>query len=683
MTRKPWLRASCAFFTSAALIAPSVACAATPETRIAPKSSAYVASNIVPESAEPRLSRTQKLALLRQKIKYVFVLFQENRSFDQYFGTYPGANGLFYPNGTPTFAKQPIVTVVNNQNTISAISTFKVPNSVTVTGTNTQVPIYPADLDSVDHSHAGVVNDIDYANGVTKNDRYALNEEGLTTDASGNIVSRSTGAPLSSLPTLTEFQVQRGELVMSHLDCDAAPFLWQYADRFAMFDNFHMTINGPSAPNAVSLIAGQTGLTEWAKHPSLSNAGVIGTSLASTGGVPLVNDQGPFAGSNFDTSPIKPPYGPNDVPASAPTLNQTYASLPLSFMGSNINKIIKHDQNPALDLLDVQSDIATVASKDAPVHWGWYQEGYGLEPTDVTGVATHATYITHHNGPQYFGYVGDNPVEQQHLHALGNFIQDVTNQALPAKGGVFYVRGGYGNNDGLIPVDPSANVQRAFVGSDDHPGYSDGQIAESLLADSINAIAASPYWAHSAIIITYDETDGYFDHVPESIRVNDPFGNPLSGGPRIPAIVISPFAKVHAISSKYAEHSSVIKFIDELFNLVPLQRLPDEANAEAIATNTIQPNMGPIDADPSISDLTEVFDNARLSGTAAPLPPAFAEIPRNAVLSLPHYGGQGCEFLQIVPTDYVNGGIVDPAPIDFNPRPGTSPGIPTSGTWTP
>ncbi len=679
MTRNQWLRASCACFTAFGMVAPTTMCAAADDLRLAPPSSALVSSHIVPAAQEPKLSHQAKLALLRQKIKYVFVLFQENRSFDLYFGTYPGANGIYPANGQPGLV-QPLVDSGNN---VTSISPFKIPSTVTVTGTTTQVPIYPADLDSVDHSHTGIVNDIDYSNGNTLNDRYALNEEGLTTNAQGQIVSRTTGAPLSSLPPPTLLQKQRGELVMGHLDCDTAPFLWQYADRFALFDNFHMTVTGPSTPNAVAVLAGQSGLTQWALHPNESNAGVIGTSLASSGGEPIVGDPGPFAGSSLDTSPIKPPYNPADENPATPALNQTYASLPLSFMGSNIQQIIQSDQNPALDLLDVQHDIAKISAKDLPVNWGWYQEGYDAEPTDNGGPATHATYIVHHEGPQYFGYLGDNTAEQQNLHGLADFTKAVNAQALPAGGGVFYVRGGYGNNDGLVPLDPTTKIQQAFAGSDDHPGYSDSQIGEALLADSINAIANSPYWSQSAIIVTYDETDGYYDHVPAAIRVNDPFGAPLEGGPRIPTIVISPYATVHGISGKYSEHSSIIKFINELFELVPLEKLPDEANAKVIGAATIQPNMGPADDDPSIGDLTEAFDNGRLTGAAAPLPGSYAAIPQNLVLSLPHYGGKGCYFLNMQPTDYVNGVLQDPAPVDFNPRPGASPGIPSSGTWTP
>ena len=88
---------------------------------------------------------------------------------------------------------------------------------------------------------------------------------------------------------------------------------------------------------------------------------------------------------------------------------------------------------------------------------------------------------------------------------------------------------------------PARRSRRAFQGNDDHPGYSDAQISEALLADSINAIASSKYWPESAIIITYDETDGLYDHTQPKIRSWDPLGNALDQGPRIPAIVISPY----------------------------------------------------------------------------------------------------------------------------------------------
>ena len=500
---------------------------------IAPPSGPTVRPFVFFPHLEPGLSHDQKLALLRKQIKYVFVLFQENRSFDHYFGTYPGANGLFSKpaSATPGFVQQ----IVNTDGSVGTISPFLIPQTVTAT-TGATVPLYPADTASVDHSHVGIDNSLDIdSNKVAHNDRYALNEEGLTT-LNGQIVSRSTGLPATSPPTLK--QKQMGELVMGHLDCDTVPFLWQYADRFTMFDNFHQTIIGPSTPNAIAMIAGQSGETQWVLHPNegsnVSGSASNPPALQNSGGEPVVGHPGPFPGSNLDTSAVKPPWNSGDENPATPALNQTYASLPLSFMGKNIEKTISTDENPTADLADVRNDIKKIAGDNLPpTAWGWYQEGYDHEPTDGSGPATHSSYVLHHNGPQYFGYVGDNPAVAANLHGLADFFTDIAEQHLPRQGGVFYIRGGYDNNDGLVPVDPNPTVRADFPGSDDHPGYSDAQISEALLADEINAIAQSPYWQQSAIIITYDETDGLYDHAVPRLRAFDPEGSPLSGGPRI------------------------------------------------------------------------------------------------------------------------------------------------------
>jgi phospholipase C len=647
---------------------------------IGPASSDMVKQYTRDPAQEPTLSHAEKLRLLQKNIKYVFVLFQENRSFDFHFGTFPGANGLFSKPAADTLGfKQAIV---DTDGSVGTISPFLITQTVTDVNGNT-VPLYPADTDSVDHSHSGMDNSLDVnAGGFAHNDRYALNAEGLT-GKDGHIVSLATGAPPTANPTLAA--KQRAELVMSHIDCDTVPFLWQYADRFTLFDNFYQSAIGPSTPNAIAMIAGQTGETQWALHPNEGSNNTGSSVIATSGGEPVVSDSGPFAGSNLDTSPVKPPYNPSDSSPATPALNQTYASLPLSFMGDQIEQAIQTDENPALDLADVQHDIQTIASGPRPVNWGWYQEGYDKEPTDTSGTASHNSYIVHHNGPQYFGYVGDNPQQTTHLHGLGDFYSDVAAQRLPTSGGVFYVRGGNRNIAGLKPADPNPVLQANALGDDDHPGYSDTQISEALLAQEINAIASSPYWKNSAIIIAYDETDGLYDHMEPHIRTFDPEGNPLAGGPRIPAIVISPFSQVHAISHDYSEHSSVIKFIDELFNLTPLADLPDEVRGRKLGMQEFgQKDLGPVDDKVAeITDMFSAFDNARLTGQADPLPGEYAEIPEATVQSVPPYSGQGCYALNIVPSDYVGGKLIDPPPADFNPRPGTTPGTPTSGTWTP
>ena len=645
-----------------------------PVVQIAPKSSDVVAQYTRSVVDAPNLTHAQKLALIQKKIKYVFVLYQENRSFDFYFGTYPGANGLFSQTAseTPGFV-QPIVLTSGS---VGTISPFKIPQSVTDVHGKT-VLLYPEDTDSVNHGHTAIDAKLNLnTSNVAQNNRYAFTEEGLKGTLSPDGTTYTGAAP-------TEQQVQKGELVVSHVDCDTAPFLWNYADRFTLFDNFFDTVIGPSTPNAIAMIAGQSGMTQWVKHPTL------GSNYTTTNAqLPVTGDPQPFWGSALDVltppsekQPVDNPGGVSSNPAS----NLTFATLPLSFMGDQIKKITANDLDPAFDLLDVQGDIQKIAGDhNKPVNWGWYQEGYDHEPTDPAGPATNFDYIAHHNGVQYFGYEANNLGETQaHLKGLGDFFTAINANALPKGGGVFYVRGGYGNLDGLIPRSPSPAVEKAFPGNDDHPGYSDAQISEAMLADSINAIASSEYWPESAIIITYDETDGLYDHTQPQIRSFDPLGFALDQGPRIPAIVISPYAEAHAISHEATEHGSIIKFIDELYNLTPLADLPDEAAARALGAKTYGQNyLGPSDDQTlGVGDLFSAFDNARLKGNAAPLPAQYAMIPAGQITSLPHFGGQGCRALQITPTDIVDGVLIDPAPADVNPRPSTNPGLPTSGTW--
>ena len=417
-------------------------------------------------SVGPQVAHMIKQAVLRSKIKHVFIIFQENRSFDHYFGTFPGAAGPFSQPASQVLGfKQPIV---NTDGTVGSVSPFVIPQTVRAVNGAT-VPLYPADTGSIDHSETGIDNsmDVNAATLLAANDRYALDEEGLTTNAAGQIVSTSTGLPATTPPTLA--QKQMGELAVSHLDCNTIPFLWQYASAFTLFDDFHQTVIGPSTPNAIAMIAGQSGLTQWALHPGQSTGAGGKTSFGlplSNSGVPVVADPAPFAGSNFDPAAVQPPQNVNDESPASPAITQTYASLPLSFMGNKIKQVLSADQNPALDLADIQDDIRTIAGENLPpTNWAWYQLGYDLEPLDPTnntGGNPHYDYITHHNGPQYFGYLGDNTtIQKKHLFGQAKFYTDLAGGTLPNKG-VFYIRGGYGNIDGLKPVDPNPALAGVF-----------------------------------------------------------------------------------------------------------------------------------------------------------------------------------------------------------------------------
>ncbi|CCW35396.1 phospholipase C [Chthonomonas calidirosea] len=606
-----------------------------------------IARYTVPENKEPVLSREELLQLVRKKIRYVFILYQENRSFDHYFGTFPGAEGLFsHPAAeTPGFY-QPLIGVDGLTRTIHP---FRIGPAE-----------FAADTDDVDHSHDGIVTKMHIVDGKPQMDRFALTEE--------RRISREGNPSLKA--------VQFGELTMAYVDGDTVPFYWRYANRFVLFDHIFQQMTGPSTPGNLSIIAAQSGMTQWMLHPELAFKG------GYSPGVPVLNDANPFWGSSEDkTTEGRMPYNPEDL-RYPPQLNLTFATLPLSLTGKQAKEVTQHDRDPDKDLADVLDDVSFLSNSGGDrIPWGWFEEGFDKEPTDdndadpTDAAGLHASYITHHNGPQYFGYIANNPEMSKSLRGLKDFFEAIDHRKLPDRG-VFYVKGGYRNIFGMKPGDPDPKVQKSFLGDDDHPGYSDAQISEAMVAEAINHIAHSPYWKQCAIIITWDDSEGDYDHVPPPLRAVGPDGKWLSDGPRVPLIFISPFARTHAIIHEVGDTASVVKFVDAVFGLTPLADLPDEKKGRAIGEQKGLQNMGPFDdITPDITDLLSAFDPARLAGKAAALPPSYVEIPENVVRILPQLSGYGLRQIGIVPTDY-RLGIKNEIPPDFNPRPGTNPTVP-------
>ena len=619
---------------------------------------------LISEDHESHMSQGDVIKLLQKRVKYVFVIYQENRSFDSYFGTFPHAEGLFsHPaHETPGFFQS----IVNTDGSTGTIHPFRIgpfdqcPNSK-VNGV-ASTSCYAADTDDIDHSHPRIVAKMDVQNGTALMDQFANVEE----------LKRYTPPAKPSLQAK-----QFGELAMAYEDCDTVPLLWGYADKFVLFDNIFQTMTGPSTPGNLAIIGAQAGQTQWARH--------IGEAYPDNGssaaGVPVLNDRDPFWGSASDTTPppFRQPVTGGGAGTTSPQLNLTFATLPLTLAGRDLEEITEQDRDPGGDLADVQEDVKFInALHQSSVPFGWYEEGYDKEPTDNQGGTdsdgTHASYITHHNGPQYFGYIANNPEMTKQLHGLGDFFSALDNRTLPKHGGVFYVKGGFENLFNLTPVNPDATVRSNFGGDDDHPGYSDAQISEAMVAEAINKIANSPYWNESAIIITWDDSEGDYDHVPPPIRNLGPDKSQISSGPRVPLLVISPFARTHHIAHAQGTQSSVVKFIDAVFNLPPLATLPDELEGRVLGeTKLQQKDLGPEDAfTPGITDLLDAFSPARLSGKADPLPPYYVTYSEALIQTLPgNWGFGGCKYLGITTTDRALG-ISNEIPSDFNPRPSTN-----------
>lgn len=500
-------------------------------------------------------ARQHMIANLRSHIHHVFLIYQENRSFDSYFGSFPGADNL--------------ATLEARQHG------FRQWDAIGKTWVKPYL-LKAADTVDADHSREALIAKTDGG----RMDHFIAYEEEHLVDVS---------------LTSPQYARQVGLLTMAHEDCSTVPFLWMYAHRFTLYDHIFQAMYGPSTPGNIDLIAGQTGQTQAARHPNETSRSVFAT------GEPVVNDADPDFG----------PYAfPNEARGTH-QLDQTYATLMLSLSGRNAPEA-------KIDSDDIKDDIGELAKLNHQVvPWAWYQEGFGNGDGN-----NHPAYIPHHNAPQYFGYIRKNAPFWSGEHDLVDFFDTIEKRQLPQQG-VFFIKGGRENPFGWKPANPLA---QSILGDDDHPGYADSQLSESLVAKVVNAVAHSPYWQDSAIIIIWDDSEGFYDHVPPPQFEPCPDKHPCGDGPRVPLLLISPYAKSGGIISDPGDHASFPKFLDVLFELPALASLPDE--------KAYMPE-GPRDANPRLADLLGGFDPARLDGRRAPIAASEAEIPDSVVNHFP------------------------------------------------
>jgi phospholipase C len=330
-------------------------------------------------------------------------------------------------------------------------------------------------------------------------------------------------------------------LVMGYYDGNTVTALWNYAQHYALSDNSYNTQFGPSAPGAINLISGNTANAYYVSGGS--TAGVLaggGTSGA------LVGDGRP---AGDDCNPT----------------GKTYVSFPAGTM--NVG-----------DLLNNAGSGYT---------WGWFQGGFGATSFS-NGIATCAAssvglagstadYVAHHEPFQYYP-------ETQNLHHLPPTssakigFQDQANHQ-------------YDLSDFLTALAanqlPAVSYIKAKAVYDAHPGYSDPLDEQTFVVNTINAIMANKYWKDTAIIIAYDDSDGWYDHqmdplVNQSQSATDDAltGSGLCGsntsattqgrcgyGPRTPLLVISPYAKPNYVDHQITDQSSILQFIETNWSL--------------------------------------------------------------------------------------------------------------------
>jgi phospholipase C len=493
-------------------------------------------------------------------IKHVIVVFGENVSFDHYFGTYPNAQNNTgetpFTAATGTPAANTVQAPLNVNSSFAAIASPTLltanPNTVTVDGGTTTVnPFRLAAMqaETSDQGHGYAAEQKAYDNGMMDlfpTDTGSAESAALNTGTSAPAVALTKGA------------------VMAYFDGNTLGTWWNLAQNYALNDNSYTTQFGPSSPGAINLISGQTnGVVLPAAESAPSSVVADGN-----GGLTLIGD-------------------------SDPTGDTCSSTTTVSLSSKNIG-----------DLLNAKG-----------ITWGWFQGGFDLTVTNANGTtgcarstpqtATDSTtsgdYVQHHEPFQYYASTA-NPahIRPASVETIGySTLEDGTALADHHQ---------YDTHDFFDALDvgnlAAVSYLKAPSFEDGHPGNSNPLDEQNFVKRVVAAVQNSPFWASTAIIFAYDDSDGWYDHqappiVNQSTTADDfltgtgtcagvgfqqgltttatpllgvPPGDggaaaPVQGrcgyGTRIPLLVVSPYAKKNFIDHTLTDQSSVLKFIED------------------------------------------------------------------------------------------------------------------------
>ena len=319
-------------------------------------------------------------------------------------------------------------------------------------------------------------------------------------------------------------------VVMGYYDGNTVAAMWNYAQHFAMSDNSYGTTFGPSTPGALNLTSGNTAPVDPANT----------TNVSAVNGVSVVSD-------------------------ADPTYDDCSAGTTIAMQGQNVGNLLN----------------------TAGITWGWFQGGF--RPTATTagkavcgatstnGAGSTADYSAHHEPFQYYlstsnphhlpptstAVIGTNSDQANHQYDLVDFWAAVDAGRMPA-----------------------VSFLKAKKIQDGHAGYSSPLDEQTFLVQTINRLENTREWNETAVIIAYDDSDGWYDHQIGPIvnhsngtsdfltgvgSCGDSVKNPPLGGfesrcgygPRLPLVVVSPWAKRNFVDSTTTDQSSVLRFIED------------------------------------------------------------------------------------------------------------------------
>jgi phospholipase C len=502
-------------------------------------------------------------------IKHLVVIFQENVSYDHYFGTYPNAMNL--PGETPFHAKRStprnnnLVTPLDVNNHFGTLTGVDLLNNnpnknnpANGAGAVNPFRLSPAQVLTADQGHNESPEESAYNNGKM--------------DSFPKFIG-TAGPPPVGPPAA----VGTTGLTMGYFDGNTVTALWNYAQHFALNDNNFTTQFGPSTPGAINLISGQT--------------------------------------NGFDAT--KNIYKPDGVTLAHPT-HEAFGDA--AHLTSNLTEIGDGDplgdvcSNPTLDQVQMHGRNVGDLLNAKGITWGSFMGGFDLTIVNADGSTgcnrltkptapgtpafTSVDYIPHHAWFQYFKSTSNpNHTRPSSVAAIGHSAIPGTNTPEPANHN-------YDINDFFAALKahnlPAVSFLKAAAFEDGHAGYSDPLDEQHFLVRVINALQKSPEWSSTAVIVLYDDSDGWYDHqMPPIVNpsfnatvdtlngpgvcntsngfqqgkttpatpLNGAFGQPVQGrcgyGTRMPLLVVSPFARRNHVDHTLTDQTSVLRFIED------------------------------------------------------------------------------------------------------------------------
>lgn len=467
----------------------------------------------------PLVTLDQSVSSLKAKINHVVVIYQENWSFDAQYGKFPGANGI----ANATAATQNQVYCNAGSTAYTALQTLP---SAYLSGpsangcswnaaqTGTQVDArVPAGLPVKPFDLAAYVPTSSLSGDIIH--RYWHHQ--LQID-NGVLETPANGA--YSNDKYVTWSDNQG-LVFSEYDSTNLPE-GQLAQQYTLADNFFHSAYGGSYLNHQWLICAcspvwnqalptstTTALSSWdPATKSLNDGFLTNKPIASAAQLPA-GTGGPIYTANTMYSV----HSPHPGTTKPDQLAQGYTEKTI---GDRLT-----DANPSIS-------------------WKWYSGGW----SNALAGSPDATFQFHHQPFNYYARWGvdGSAAKAAHLQDEANFFSDVSAGTLPS---VTFIKPLGANNE--------------------HPGYADLIDGQNHVAQLVSAIQNSAYWKDTAIVITYDEFGGHWDHVAPPVTT-DGWGP----GARVPAIIISPFARRGYVDHTQYETVSILKLIETRFNLQPL-----------------------------------------------------------------------------------------------------------------